>query len=131
MQRNDISSSSKKQLPLNTDKKSKAGKRIETNELGKRLNLLASKCFKFNESLKQWGNGNRKVDHSFVIDPCISYSQFSEYVDNLFKRPEKSRPKKGNSYIPRPRSNSVNEDQKSSDAMDYRLPGSFGTGKRR
>ena len=110
-------------------KRKKTTDKIKTTDLGKRLNLLASKGFKFNESEHQWISGKVKVNQATVLDPHINYSQFSAFLEKLLKAPIKPRAKKY--YEQRRRRSSLDNEGFSTDAMDYRIPGSYGSGKKR
>jgi hypothetical protein len=91
-----------------------------------RMKLLISSGFKYDEVNEVWSFEDQLIQHSIVKDLRLTFLSFEIMVSSI--RPLVNQPAPYN--WPTYRS-STKSDLPYLDAMDFRLPGSYGTGKRR
>lgn len=100
-------------------------------EKRRRLEYIRKKGFELDTHKEVWVKNGKSIESHLINHNYISFGAFKRIVDNIDKYGNVS-----NSFIKfssgTRHSNETNKKtNKSVDALDYRLPGSYGTGKRR
>lgn len=102
---------------------------MRRNEKKRRLEYLKKKGFEFDIHKQMWSKEDKIIENIIVENHYLTYGAFKRVVDRVDKYGNVSF---DTSYVTFSRENTeTSKSNKSTDAIFYRLPGSFGTGKRR
>jgi hypothetical protein len=114
-------------MKVNPKQLQKSSSRIVTDQQLKKTKMEHLMKHGFRQDSTFWTNGTRRVRASLVNDAEIPFSVFVNIVSKSIQasKEKKTNPKK------RKTKPKLAIGYKKQDALDYRLPGSYGTGKRR